>query len=147
MNKRLLGVVIVFSIALILAACIGVDPQEVARIVSQTQTAMAQQAPPPPPAPADTDPPPLPPETQPPEPPNRCDLFDPESNTFVLHSIAWGDTSFVMYVKLAGGAEVPGLDVPVEGDDAPWIYEGTIGGLESQGCRTYEGDVYKGRIY
>jgi hypothetical protein len=155
MNKRLLGVVVVFSSALILAACSGLtDPEEVARIVSQTQTAMARQAdaPPapadtePPPPPPDTQPPPTqPPETQPPEPPDRCDLFDPEQSTFVLHTIKWGDESFVMYVKVSG--DVPGLDMPVEGDDAPWIYEGTIGGLESQGCRTYEGDVYKGRIY
>jgi len=143
MKKRFLGVVIILSTALILSACIGADPQEVARIVSQTQTAMAQEGAAPP-ASGETAPPE---ETEPPEPPDRCDLFDPERNKFVLHTISWGDQSFVMYVKLADGQDVPGLVMPVEGDDGPWIYEGTIGDLESIGCRTYEGDVYKGRIY
>jgi hypothetical protein len=145
MNKKFWGVVIVFSTALILAACFAdINPREVADIVSKTQTAMAQQGGAPPAA-GDTE---APEETQPPgppEPPDRCDLFDPEQNTFVIHTIKWGDASFVMYVKLPG--DVPGLAVPVEGDDAPWIYEATIGGLESIGCRTYEGDIYKGRIY
>jgi len=149
MNKRLLGVVFVMFTTLILAACFAdVNPQEVADIVSKTQTAMALQAAPPAAA-ADTEAPPPPTEeTQPPgppEPPDRCDLFDPEQNTFVIHTIEWGDESFVMYVKLPG--DVPGLVKPVEGDDAPWIFEATIGGLESLGCRTYEGEIYRNRIY
>lgn len=150
MNKRLLGVVLVILATILMTACLpDVNPQEVADIVAKTQTAMALQAPPPPAA-ADTEapPPPPPPETQPPEPPeppDRCDLFDPTQNTFVIHTIEWGDESFVMYVKLPG--DVPGLVMPMEGDDAPWIYAGTIGGLESQGCRTYEGEIYRNRIY
>jgi hypothetical protein len=147
MSKRILGVAIVLLTMLLLAGCFAdVNPQEVADIVSKTQTAMALQAAPPAAA-ADTEAPP-PTETQPPgppEPPDRCALFDPAQNTFVIHTIEWGDESFVMYVKLPG--DVPGLVKPVEGDDAPWIYEATIGGLESLGCKTYEGDIYRNRIY
>jgi hypothetical protein len=148
MKKRLLGVVIVLLSALILTACTGgANLREVADIVSPTLTAIAQQG--------DADSAPAggeaaPEETEPPgppEPPDRCDLFTPEENKFVLHTISWGDQSFVMYVKLPDGQDVPGLVEPIEGDDAAWIYEATIGGLESLGCRTYEGDIYKGRIY
>ena len=93
--------------------------------------------------------PPPPPAPPPPAPgpgsssSTRCDLFDEQELSLVLHSIPLGTTNLTLYTEMLSG--VPGLELEIPGDQAPWIYTALLGDTESGECSVQE--YASGRLY
>ena len=60
-----------------------------------------------------------------PETINRCELFDSRTSTLTLHDVPYFTRDLTFFVDF--GHPVPGLEEPVSGDDADWIYTGDWG--------------------
>lgn len=80
---------------------------------------------------------PAPPE----ESASRCDLFDGNYPLTML-DIPYGSTALTLFIQMADG--VPGLEIPVAGDDGPWEYAAFLGDVRADRC-SYQG--YAGRLY
>jgi predicted outer membrane repeat protein len=89
-------------------------------------------------------PPPPPPPPPPPIPPpsSRCDLFDNMEISLTLLDIPPATTNQTLYMTFPGG--VPGLELEIPNDTAPWVYRATLGSAESIEC-SFQG--YNGRLY
>jgi hypothetical protein len=72
----------------------------------------------------------------------RCALFPNLDMSAVLLDIPPGSSALTLYVRMPGG--VPGLEVPVPGDQVPWDYTASLGNTQASEC-SYQG--YAARLY
>ncbi len=75
------------------------------------------------------------------ETPSRCDLFD-GNYALTMLDIPYSSTALTLFIQMSEG--VPGLEIPVPGDDGPWEYYAYLGDVKADRC-SYQG--YAGRLY
>lgn len=75
------------------------------------------------------------------DPASRCEQFGGDYALTML-DIPYGRTALTLFIQMADG--VPGLEIPVPGDDGPWEYSATLGDVKADRC-SYQG--YTGRLY
>jgi hypothetical protein len=73
---------------------------------------------------------------------DRCWIFEQITMQIIMLDLLPSDTMMTMYVRMPGG--VPGLEIPVPGDDNPWQYYVELGDMQSEAC-SFEG--YEERLY
>jgi hypothetical protein len=71
----------------------------------------------------------------------RCDQFDPEKITLVTFDPDPDRLTFTAYIQTEG---IPGLEIPIPGDEDEWVYTAMLGNVEANLCK-FEG--YAGRLY
>jgi len=75
------------------------------------------------------------------KPTARCELFD-GNYTLTMLDIPYGRSALTLFIQVEDG--VPGLEIPVPGDDGPWEYSAFLGDVKADRC-TFQG--YAGRLY